>query len=575
MKKTLLLSIAGLLAAGTITAVTPEKLPGLSISKVSPDGRYLVAESDGTMIVTDLTTGSKYVYLGDDGVHEYTSGHGNAFSDNGIFVGSTTYNGGGNYWKNGEWYTIESTAKFSRAYTNGITSDGKMIVGDANFDDPDFTQEGTMLYPYTWEDKDGDGLYETETPLPYPALDLLNRAPQYITALCVNPDGSRIFGQVTDYSGQFIYPIQWDKTDSGDWTYSLPALSLFNTEKIEIPADPGECPEMPQPSNYMTEEEYAAYMAAYNQWEESGYQDELYPDPASFMSPDEIAAYNAAVDAYNEAAEAWNEQFYAYYEVIEQLKANSTLFVFNECLISPDGKLMVQNAEMPRESFWDPSVNYTVVFDLEKGTIKQLPADQNVPCSQILNDGTMLGSPYPSFFSADPIQAYIYTPGAEKYILLYDYFQTAQPEIAEWIKNNMAFDIESYDPETYEPVIIENVIVTGHPLCDASMSTLVTTVTSQWEDEYTYNAYLFTGLSNSGVKDVVADASSLVIKATKGGVFTIAGEAASITVYDLNGREVYSAVAPGSVVNTGLGNGVYVAKAIDTKGNSTVTKVVF
>ncbi len=576
MKKTLLLSALGLLAAGSMSAFTPEKLPGMSISKMSPDGRYMVSEMNGTMTIIDITTGAKMNYVGDYDLYEYTSGHGNAFSDNGIFVGSTLTNGGGNYWKDGEWYAVQGVEKFSRVYTNGISANGRMIVGDANpLDHPDVSMDGTMLYPYAWEDKDGDGTYETEIALPYPSLDLFNRAPQYITALCVNPDGSKIFGQVVDYSGQFNYPIQWAKNESGEWAYSYPGIELFNTEKIEIPEDPGESPEMPMPEQFMTDAEAAEYQAALDAWAADGYSDELYPNPSSYMTPEEIAAYNAAVDAYNAAAEEWNNKFMAFYEAFERIRSCSVLYVFNDCYLSPDGNTMVQNAELPGATFFDPSIYYTVVFDLVNGTVKTMPADQNVACSQLLNDGTMLGSPYPSFTSPDPVQAYIYTPGAEKYTLLYDYFQTTQPEIAEWIKNNMAFDVDSYDPETYDPIVIENMIVTGHPVCNANMSVLATTVTSQWEDEYNYNAYLFTGISTSGLKNVAAGVSTLGIKAAKGGVFTIAGDAASIIVYDLNGREVYSAANPGAVVNTGLGNGVYVAKAVDANGNATVAKVVF
>ena len=175
-----------------------------------------------------------------------------------------------------------------------------------------------------------------------------------------------------------------------------------------------------------------------------------------------------------------------------------------------------------------------------------------------------------------PTQGYIYKAGAEDFVLIYDYFKTADPSVATWMEENLKHDIETIDAE-YNPITIEGVIVTGTPLCTPDMSTVTLAVFPYvfWTAEYDYISYVIGGLE-SGIKETVGDiSSSLTLKASKGGVFTLSGDARSLTVYDLNGRTVYTSAQPAAVIETGLGSGVYVAKAIDAQGNPVVAKVVF
>ncbi len=58
MRKSLLLGSVVILGATTMQALptAPQSLPKQTITKISPDGRYVVCEEYGVMMITDLET---------------------------------------------------------------------------------------------------------------------------------------------------------------------------------------------------------------------------------------------------------------------------------------------------------------------------------------------------------------------------------------------------------------------------------------------------------------------------------------------------------------------------------------
>ncbi len=184
----------------------------------------------------------------------------------------------------------------------------------------------------------------------------------------------------------------------------------------------------------------------------------------------------------------------------------------------------------------------------------------------------MLGGTLPYFGMTMPVQAYIYKPGYDDFILLVDYFKTANPEIADWMEENMVHDILSYD-EDWNEVIIEDVLATGTPCASADLSMIACSVSSLWDDNFDYNSFLFTGL-NSGVGAISAK-GSIALKSMGHGKVILSGVAANFEIFDLSGACVYSAKNQSGVVETGLNSGAYVVKATDANGNASTLKVVF
>lgn len=571
MKKLLLLSLSALIGSSVALAENPTVIENFAISKISPNGRYATSENNGSVIIKDLQTGEIWISEG-DAVQEYSAGHGNAWSNNGIMVGSTYYDGDGAYWYEGVWHHIAGATDNGAAYTNAITEDGRYICGEVTNPDNQYGYNGTMLIPALWEDADGDCEYESQIVLPHPEFDLFNQRPQYISALAISANGKVIGGQITDFSGAFHYPIVWTKSDEGEWSYSYPAISLFNPDHLEIPVSPGEFDmTMPEVTDYMSDGEAAAYLEALDEYYASGYQEDLFPDPADYMTSAQIDAYNTAAEAYNEAAEAYNEALIQYQEVFYEILNASANFQFNTCSISPNGKFLSQTYEGPTESFRDPAENSGAFFNLETGEAKILPTDQNVCATAIFDNGIMLGTNLMSFGSTEPSQAYIYLPGNEEFTLLYDYFQTKAPAMATWMDEHMRHDIESFD-EDWNPITLEGYLVTGMPVATPDLTVIGCNVMSLWEDEYEFNSVIFSGLE-SGVAALGAK-TGMQLKSLGRGMIAVAGDATEVRVYDFSGRCLFSAENPAAVVETGLNSGAYVVKATDASGKTVTLKAI-
>ena len=126
MKKTLL-TLA--LLAGAATAFAEEGLyihPEFYFDKMSPDGKVLATQTQGTVYVYDGETDEYFEYVAsEDAVTEYYAiGIGNCISNNGIIVGSVN-DATSAYWKDGEWHTLPvKSHNKSLNVAHAITPDG-------------------------------------------------------------------------------------------------------------------------------------------------------------------------------------------------------------------------------------------------------------------------------------------------------------------------------------------------------------------------------------------------------------------------------------------------------------------
>ena len=93
-------------------------------------------------------------------------------------------------------------------------------------------------------------------------------------------------------------------------------------------------------------------------------------------------------------------------------------------------------------------------------------------------------------------------------------------------------------------------------------------------DEDEYVTVLFPA-NSSAISNVASDLASFKVNASVGGVINVNGQAASIAVYDLSGRVVFTADAVEGAVATGLNAGVYVVKAVAADGQTVTEKVAF
>ncbi len=572
MKK-IYISFAAAMLAAQAFAVDPAVYPDFQITGLSPDGRIAVSELYGNVDIIDLTTGEITSFTeGDMGATSYSTGIGNYVSNTGIVLGSTFDNLNAAYYQNGEWKELSVPNPAYSNMANGITPDGLRIcgsVGGAAFS-PD--SETIMLVPAVWNLQE-NGEYSDAVILPYPEVDFSGRTPQYITAIAISENGRVVAGQIRDYSGGYCEPIVYTLNDDNVWEYSLPARHLLNPDNVEFPIDPGDGPEGPSYENFMTPEELEAYNEAVNEYWMT-FEGE-YPDPFDYMTPEELAAYNEVLAEYQIAYEEWAALSSAFYEVFNAVTDNAPSYVFNQVILSGDGKTYIAAQEYVESDMWTwpRIVNYApAVFNLENGEVNVYDKEYNVMPMCITSSNTILG--YSMQRNPDNFVAKVWPADAEAPVTLYSYMQNANANTAAWMNENMVHDVLTFDPDTWEDLIIEDLMITGVPHATPDMSVIATHVENFFEDSMTLTySYILPAAVETGVKAV--ESKELAINALPGSVILVKGNASSIKVYDLNGRNVFEAANANGALSTGLNAGVYVVKATDAQGNSIVRKVRF
>lgn len=568
-----MLSVAG---AGAYAATTPEILPMFYARYVSIDGKWLTGElPDGSTLLYDRTTSPEYAGV----FEEVYLGNGNMIALDGTCVGST-YLDESVLFKGDEMIYVDALFDYNFSTLNGITPDGSRICGVVS------DSERKMMYVPMYMDRDENGEYTQVNLLPHPDKDFIGTAPQYCSAIWISEDGKTILGQVVDDSGMYMYPIVYRQDASGEWSYTLPSESLWNPNNIVLPENPGEFDmKVPEVKDYMTAENREKYEADYIAWQQSGYQDDLYPDNhlEDYMSPEEYAAYEAYYNEYNEAAAIYDAKNMAYLEARAQIYDESTPFIQNACAMNVKGTKFVSTAVRyePDPMGWGVKEFYTnYIFDIEAGSFEKIESKySNVMGHQILANGDILAcTPANVYVTGLPTVSYAYRHGSEDFIPFEEYLAESNPAAAEWIKEDLTADIlTGYDEETYEEIytsmVVSGIVSASDDFTTVAGGVFAFMLPDAEMQELQFITYLFTDLKGSGVKAVDADNS--IVKASRGGILSITGSVSDLRICDISGRQLFKSAKAQGTVNTNVKNGIYVLTYSDKEGNKVSTKVVF
>lgn len=568
----------------TNAELTPSKMEDVQFTCISPDGKMAGSDLMGRITLVNPQTGEvlyNYPETEDD-MTQYTLSNGQGISNTGVVL-CTRYDSDVCWWKAGEFHSLVPLVTDDAVSNgvNGITPDGLTICGYCGLKPMSTDDSPTpMSVPVIYKLK-SDGTYTEAIQLPYPARDFTGRVPQYVIATNISADGRVIAGQVVDYSGAIPQPIIWKLKDNDTWEYETLGIDLLNPDHVEFPPFPDIEPKQPQAENFMSPDGLAEYNEAYQAYAAAGYTGEM-PEYTDYMTEEELAAYNAAMAKYNEEmavyqplADAFNEIWYSFLE-----SGKSTFFVFNSTSLSPDGKLLMQmeQKEIPGEDPWSSETKYgTSVFNLENGKYKSYGVDRNSQPSQILADGTVLGSVQDGMLGTR--RATIYKPAdwnsdaAPEFGWLDEYVKTTTPEIYDWMKANMCAD---FDVEDWEGNVTsyKDVWYTGFPLATPDMNTIVSTQenTFDWNSEAMAFGFCMPLHETSGIRDVAGE-SSMTVRAQRRGMLELQG-VSDVKVYDAQGRLVYNAAGVNGSVETGL-KGVCIVRATGTDGDARTLKVNF
>lgn len=571
--------MATLITLPAVAALTPKSYPDYQVTSVSPNGKFAVSEFYGTVIVMNLETGEEKTWQGnEEGTVAYGVGNGNVVSNDGTVVGYIDYSSGAVYYlENNEWHQLSTIVEGTSNIANAITPDGRIICGGNGLTSISTDDNPTpMSVPVLWI-RGEDGNFGKPVELPYPTTDITGRVPQYVTAIALSDDGSTVLGQVRDYSGRIHYPIVYTN-NNGEWTYSLPAMSLVNPDNIEFPQDPGEGPAAPTAEDFLSPEEKTAFEKALEEWENknggsSNPDFNSYPDVNDFLGEESKARYDEAYDEYIKANAAWEEKAIAFYTAFDKLLISGLSFEFNIGSLSADGKTAWQSASKIIDT--GNQNQYKEVFapatiDLTTGEIFIRDFSQDASMTFVAEDGTIFAT------KRDQLEGIVYSPDVNTIlgIPFIEYVENINPETAKWVNENMIHDFVGMDPETFEPIDRKNVICSGFTICSRDQSVLISRAINYWEDTpvMIYSYVLPGKIDNAGI--ALNPAEDMGVTISKDGVIRINGEVVSLTVSDINGRVIYDGRPASDTIETGIGNGAYIISAIGADGSLRTAKVL-
>lgn len=579
MNKTLLILAAAAAATPAFGAIkAPVIYDNASFYCISANGQYAVSEIYGTLVVYNLKDNSEKAYEADD-THYYGVGHGRCMTaDGNIIIGNTTEGCDAAYCEAGEWKQLNVPDPEKTNLSNAVTPDGKRICGTIGNHQMTISEDVLMEAPVYW-DRQEDGTYGECHLLPYPEKDLFGETPQYVTAINLSDDGKVIVGLVTDCSGAMLYPIVYTQADNGEWSYSLPTKDLFNPDNLPAAKKPGDGPMRPSEEQFMTEEEIAAYQEALQAYRESGYDQELYPKYADYMTDEEKAAFDEAYAAYETEQDAWQEQSDAWYAYFEQVLATSPSFVFNNIMVSPDGKTIASTLEVRKDdplSYMPETFYIPATIDIATGKLTKYESEKSMIVSSIAADGTVLAAD-----PRDPFNSLVYVK--EGYVIrggqitkLSDYLTSLSPEYGVWLKENMTHEVMTdyvYDEDLEDYVeVYEEVTFTGIPVATPDMKVLAFWNDCPWDIMGFAQGVVIDLTEEAGISAVEADSDTNIALDADGNL-AVGADVVSVAVYDLAGAMVASAENPAGTVAIGLNSGVYVVKAVRADGSTTVAKV--
>ena len=524
MKKTLLFGIAGVAFSAVAEVPAPVHLDDSFIYALSPNGKYAVSQNALGLKIYDLARGTEDEYFDDMAI--VSCGIGNCVSDNGIVLG-TTDETTAQYWKDGEWYDLPVPASVDGVcLANAITPDGGRICGSLASSDIVLDGDALMQVPAVWY-ADGDG-YAMPVVLPYPEYDFSGRVPQYVTATDMSADGKTIIGQVQCATGMSAYPIIYKEGADGKWTYEIVNADKLSPEGAEFPVYPGDSPDYPVVEDYKSAEEEAAYNAAMQAWVDSGYDEDLYPNPVDFLNAEEKAEYEVDMEAYQVAFAKWVEEYNTWFDLFFSIVDSNPQFVFNSMRLSPDGKYFGGTVQISIPGDMWGSIYNAWVGDVATGEYTRYTQFDDLNLTYLANEGIALASTSVGTVS----QSYVLSNGM--FENMYYWMSKQSVDYAAWMQENMVFGLETYDWETGD-FGYEEIQMNGRATSTPNLETMALTVQNVW--------------------DYMTDAESFIfdVKAAhEAGVNGMeVGQDAKTVIYDLTGRRLEKAAAPGIYIVNG------------------------
>lgn len=536
MKQILLITVASALCFPAFAAdqLEPKMLENSIAYALSPNGQYVVSDGFSGMKIFDLKSNKVYDYTEESDNDKYTPGISQCVSDNGIVLGYLEDHDP-SYWIEGEWHLIDiPDYATSSNIVHAITPDGHRVCGSIGVAKMSYGNDDVLMQaPCIWDWDSSTGTFGSPVMLPHPDLDFTGRVPQMITAVSISHDGKTIAGQIVNATGMLAYPILYTENEDGEWSYVIPDEAALHPDGKVFPEYPGDQgPAYPSEESFMTPAEIQEYTNAIQEYYESGYT-LPYPQYKDFMTQEEIEAFNEAMADYKVVNDIWKSKFDAWMKTFYEIKALVPDYQFNSIRISPDGKkyanTITVTGERDPSSWFVTTDTYIWVYDIETGDVTKYEQQKDFVLTYLGNDGVALAY----IKKNEAPQSFVLKDGNA--IEMYSWISEHKPAYKEWMEENLVFEVAqnvwNEELEDYE-IVYKEVLLTGRAYSTPDLSKIVLGIENVWDFMDDGISYVFDMAESTGVSQVEP-------------------ENVKTTIYDLCGRKLRNASAPGIYIING------------------------
>ncbi len=460
--------------------------------------------------------------------------------------------------------------------SRGISPDGKMVCGHLSAAGVKVWNNVTGTMPVVW-DIDGDNI--TCTMLPYPEKDFTGRAPQGHHPLFVSESKNRIIGREIDYSGSGFIEV-WDRTAPGEpWTYNVLGEDVIYKDGPDFPEYPAE-PTQPDYKEYMTEDETAAYEAAYQAWIDNGYSGDM-PQYENFINDEaRKSQYLKALDEYNQALTAYNEKVNEFFDVYAQRLTNRSLDGYS-ITASFNGRYVgtsLSVTDMSSDDWKTAKTVYPCYYDIDDN-YKYMPLENNDfagagPVS-ITGNGDISVTIPASASAYETRNSYVIPAGGDNLINVYDYLgstNNGKVNRRTFVDAGMEFSYTGYDPETYEEVDIKDSVIVGYMQLSADGKNAA----GFYAVNYGISGWAINDHSTSGISQTKLNATEAVLRSNviENGRIEFVADVESATLFDLGGAVLFRGRPQGDGMKAPSKEGLYILQSKLKNGALRTDKIV-
>lgn len=544
---------------------------------ISENGKYACSANEGVVVLWNTEKDNNTTTFDDQ--YYYCDG----VSNDGMMAGSVGPTGYDQpiIFTTGKTIYLPMPEDWEWAYgsARGISSDGKFVCGHLSDASVDIMDNTTAIIPVVWE-IDGDNI--TCTILPYAEKDFTGRCPQGYHPLLVSESKNRILGRQIDYSGFGGAIIVWDRTAPGEpWTYTILGEDLQYKDGPDFPEYPDE-PKIIDYSDYMTEEEIAAYETAYNNWCNNGYVGNAPKREEYITDETRKAQYLEAVEEYNKAAEEYNNKVNEFDNIYYERKSDYSLELYSFSGSFNGRYVGCPVTKMEFDDYgWPTDVPYPCYYDIDdncKLTILDDEKYANFGLSGRISDNGDLAVSKPARATMfDARNSYVITAGDNKIVNVYEYLgKTNEGKVNRqtFADGGLEFSWTGYDMETYEQVEVKDSILVGTLLLSAdgkNAAGFTTDPNTFTITSWALNSFTTTGINTAKVSKAEAVLRSNIIE---DGVIEFVADVENAALFDLSGAALYSGKPQGSSIAAPAQEGIYILKAKLKNGAVRTDKIV-